>query len=59
MSKSRNPIEVANLVEKVIKSRNPRIHYLTGPFLQKLSVFLKKILPEKIYQRLLMNHYKL
>ena len=59
MSKSRNPIEVANLVEKVIKSRNPRIHYLIGPFLQKLSVIFKKILPEKIYQKLLMSHYKL
>jgi len=59
MSKSRNPIEVANLVEKVIKSRNPGIHYIIGPLLQKLSVYLKKILPEKIYQRLLMNHYKL
>ncbi len=59
MSKSRNPIEVANLVEKVIKSKNPKIHYIIGPFLQKISVLLKKILPEKIYQRLLMNHYKL
>ncbi len=59
MRKSRNPIEVANLVNKIIKSRNPRIHYIIGPFLQKFSVFLKKLLPEKIYQRLLMNHYKL
>lgn len=59
MSRSRNPIEVANLVEKVIKSKNPKIHYIIGPFLQKISVFLKKILPEKIYQRLLMNHYKI
>jgi len=59
MSKSRNPIEVANLVEKVIKSKNPKIHYIIGPFLQKISILLKKILPEKIYQRLLMNHYKL
>ena len=59
MSKSRNPVEIANLVNKIIKSRNPRIHYIIGPFLQKFSVYLKKILPEKIYQRLLMNHYKL
>ncbi|MEE3034339.1 MAG: SDR family oxidoreductase [Bacteroidota bacterium] len=59
MNNSRNPIELANLVSKVIKKKNPNIHYVIGPFLQKISIILKKILPEKIYERLLMNHYKL
>ncbi|MBN09827.1 MAG: short-chain dehydrogenase/reductase [Flavobacteriaceae bacterium] len=59
MNVSRDPIEVANLVQKIIKSKNPRIHYVIGSFIQRFSILLKKILPEKIYERLLMNHYKL
>ena len=59
MNNSRDPIELANLVSKIIKNKNPKIHYVIGPFLQKTSIILKKILPEKMYERLLMNHYKL
>ena len=59
MNNSRNPVELANLISKIVKKKNPRIHYVLGPFLQKISITLKKILPEKIYERLLMNHYKL
>ena len=59
MNNSRDPIELANLVSKIIKNKNPKIHYVIGPFLQKISIILKKILPEKMYERLLMNHYKL
>ena len=59
MNNSRNPVELANLVSNIIKKKNPRIHYILGPFLQKISITLKKILPEKIYERILMNHYKL
>ena len=59
MNNSRDPIELANLVSKIIKNKNPKIHYVIGPFLQKISIILKKVLPEKMYERLLMNHYKL
>ncbi len=59
MKKSRNPNEIADLVFKVIKTPNPKINYVIGGFLQKISIKLRKILPEKIYQKLIMNHYKL
>ena len=36
-----------------------KINYIIGGFLQKISIILKKVLPEKMYERLLMNHYKL
>jgi hypothetical protein len=35
------------------------VHYKVGEFMQKFSLFLKKILPDKVYEKLLMNHYKL
>ena len=58
-TRSRDPIEVAKLVLKIINSRNPGIHYKIGHFLQKFSISLKKILPEKLYQKLIMDHYKI
>ena len=58
-NQSRDPVEVAKLTLKIIKSKNPGIHYKVGHFLQKFSISLKKILPEKLYQKLIMDHYKI
>ncbi len=54
-----NPSMVGIVVEKIINTPNPKIHYKVGAFMQKFSVFLKHILPDKIYEKLLLNHYKL
>ena len=54
-----DPVLMAKAVHKIIENPSPRIHYKVGEFMQKFSVFLKKILPEKVYEKLLMNHYKL
>jgi len=54
-----DPILVAKTVFKIIKSQNPKVHYKVGAPMQKFSVFLKKILPDKLYEKLLMNHFKL
>ena len=59
MKDSRDPNEISNLVFKVINTANPKINYIIGGFLQKISIKLRKILPEKIYQKLIMNHYKI
>lgn len=50
---------VALTVYKIINSKNPKIHYKVGAFMQKFSIVLKRILPDKVYERLLLNHYKL
>ena len=54
-----NPLQMAEAVYKIIQTPSPKIHYKVGSFMQKFSVVLKRILPDKIYERLLMNHYKL
>ncbi len=59
VSSGDDPKEVAHEVLKIINSKNPRVHYKVGTFMQKFSVTLKKILPDKIYEKLLLNHYKL
>ena len=54
-----NPLDVAKLVVKIIESSQTHVHYKSGSFLQKFSVVLKKLLPDTLYEKLLMNHYKL
>ena len=43
----------------IIENQNPKIHYKVGSFIQKFSIVLKRILPDKVYEKILMNHYKL
>ncbi|NNK10525.1 MAG: short-chain dehydrogenase/reductase, partial [Flavobacteriaceae bacterium] len=38
---------------------SPKIHYKVGSPMQRFSVILKRILPGKVYEKLLRNHYKL
>ncbi len=54
-----NPIQMAKAIHKIINIKRPNIHYKEGDFMQKFSIVLKKILPDKVYEKLLMNHYKL
>ncbi|PWA08843.1 SDR family oxidoreductase [Flavobacterium laiguense] len=54
-----NPNEMAEAVYAVIQNPNPKIHYKVGAFMQKFSIVLKRVLPDKVYEKMLMNHYKL
>ncbi|AOW10580.1 SDR family oxidoreductase [Flavobacterium gilvum] len=54
-----NPNEMAEAVYAVIQNSNPKIHYKVGAFMQKFSIVLKRVLPDKVYEKMLMNHYKL
>lgn len=54
-----DPNLMAKAVHKIINTKSPKVHYKVGVFMQKFSIVLKRILPDKIYEKLLMNHYKL
>jgi len=51
-----NPIQVAKKVHKIIETKNPKIHYKVGTFLQKFSIVLKRILPDNWYEKLLLKY---
>ncbi|MGB5371925.1 MAG: short-chain dehydrogenase/reductase, partial [Flavobacteriaceae bacterium] len=59
VARGEDPIGVAKKVLTIITEKNPRIHYRVGAFSQKLSILLKKILPQKVFEKILLNHYKL
>ncbi|MDP2162609.1 MAG: SDR family oxidoreductase [Flavobacterium sp.] len=54
-----NPNEMAFAIHKIIETNKPNVHYKVGSFLQRFSVVLKRILPDKIYEKMLMKHYGL
>ena len=54
-----DPNEMAEAIYKIILNGNPKIHYKVGVFMQKFSIVLKRILPDKVYEKMLINHYKL
>ncbi len=56
MEDGRDPNEVADLVLKIIKQKNPKINYLVGGFLEK-KITLKSLFPDKFFQKIIMKLY--
>ena len=54
-----NPNEIAEAIFAIIQINKPKVHYKVGAFMQKFSIVLKRILPDTVYEKMLMNHYKL
>ncbi len=54
-----DPIEMAKVVFDIIETKKTKVHYKVGGFMEKFSIVLKRVLPDKMYEKLLMNHYKL
>ncbi|CAM3887772.1 SDR family oxidoreductase [Flavobacterium cucumis] len=54
-----NPNEMAEAIFAIIQTEKPKVHYKVGAFMQKFSIVLKRILPDTVYEKMLMNHYKL
>jgi short-subunit dehydrogenase len=53
------PLKIAYLIEKIIQTPRPRLRYTVGAADQKFSVFLKKIVPNRWFDRIIMSHYKI
>ena len=54
-----DPVKMAQAVYNIINTPKPNVHYKVGPFMSKFSIVLKRILPDKMYERMLMNHFEL
>ncbi len=53
------PIVLARKVSKIIRLKHPKHGYVIASFEQKLSVFLKRILPAKWFADILGSYYKM
>ena len=54
-----DPAGMASAIFEIIQNPAPDIHYKIGAFMQKFSIVLKRILPDKVYEKMLMKHFKL
>jgi short-subunit dehydrogenase len=53
------PDKVARVLERIIRNPSPRLRYAVASFPQKLGVVLKKVLPSRFFEFLIMKYYKL
>ncbi|MFV8224592.1 SDR family oxidoreductase [Christiangramia aquimixticola] len=54
-----DPELMAKEIFRIIHEEEPNVHYKVGERLQKISVKLKALLPDKLYEKMLLKHYKL
>ena len=54
-----SPIIFAKLVEGIINNPSPKVRYLVGYKMQKLAVKLKKVLPQRTFEKIIMANYKI
>ncbi|MDP2088039.1 MAG: SDR family oxidoreductase [Flavobacteriaceae bacterium] len=50
---------MAKAIHQIILKKNPNLHYKIGKPMQRFSIVLKRILPDRLYEKLILNHYKL
>lgn len=53
-----DPRELAVLLGKIIDRQRVHPRYLVGMYFQKLAVWVKRVLPAWVFERLIMRHYK-
>ena len=52
-----DPKIIGRLVYKILNSKNPKKKYLSGSFIETLAPFLKFILPQRLFEYIVMNNY--
>jgi NAD(P)-dependent dehydrogenase (short-subunit alcohol dehydrogenase family) len=51
------PDGIAHLLYKVINHPNPRLRYTVGPAAQRAAVWMKRLLPNAVIERIMRNYY--
>ena len=59
VNQGEDPMKMAQAVYDVINTPKPRVRYKVGALLQQFSIVLKRVLPSKLYEKMLMKHYKI
>ena len=56
---SSDPILMGKAIEKIISNNNPHINYLVGKPMQKLSILVRRLVPKKMFEKIIASHYKM
>ncbi len=52
-----DPKLIGKLILKIINSKNPKKKYIAGSFVEKIAPYLKLLLPQKVFENLIMRNY--
>ena len=55
VNKGSDPEKIAKLVSTILLKRRPKIRYRVGSFIEKNGIILKRILPQRIYEKLILK----
>ena len=53
------PERIGRLLERIITTRSPRLRYMIGPTSEKLAVGLKKVIPSRLFEQVIMQYWQL
>lgn len=59
VSGAQDPIVVAKTVERILRSRRPKLRYRAATPIQRFSVGLHKLLPGRLFEKIIARHYGL
>ncbi|MGB8491460.1 MAG: hypothetical protein WCE64_10410, partial [Bacteroidales bacterium] len=54
----RDPVILGRKIAGIVEEKNPARHYVVASFEQKLAVLLKRLLPGRLFIKILAGHYK-
>jgi NAD(P)-dependent dehydrogenase (short-subunit alcohol dehydrogenase family) len=58
MHYSRDPDELAQVVERIINSPRPKASYVVAQGMQRISIWAKKLLPGRMFEKMVRKHYE-
>lgn len=53
------PTVVGHCVHRILNSKSPKLRYKLAPFGTKMSIFLKRILPDRVFEKMMLKHFGL
>jgi NADP-dependent 3-hydroxy acid dehydrogenase YdfG len=52
-----SPMKIGKKIQHIINTKNPLLHYRVATPMQRFSVIIKRIMPGRWFEKLIMNHY--
>lgn len=52
-----DPVKIGKKIQHIINTKTPLLHYRVATPMQRFSVIIKRIMPGRWFEKLIMNHY--
>lgn len=59
VSGGEDPLKIGRLVWRIINNDHPRVRYNTGNMMSKVGLAVKRLIPSRWFERIMMKHYNI